>query len=51
VSSTNVVGEVYGYADASFADYSTNRKSTLAYFLFVENEDYLIFICYTSYLY
>jgi len=35
VSSTHAVGEVYGYADASFADNSTNRKSTLAYFVFV----------------
>ena len=37
VSSTHTVGQVYGYADASFADDSTNRKSTLAYFLFVNN--------------
>jgi len=35
VSSTHTVGQVYGYADASFADDSTSRKSTLAYFLFV----------------
>jgi len=37
VSSTHTVGQVYGYADASFADDSTNCKSTLAYFLFVNN--------------
>jgi len=37
VSSTHAVGEVYDYADASFADDCTNRKSTLAYFLFVNN--------------
>jgi len=37
VSSTHTVGQVYGYADVSFADDSTNRKSTLAYFLFVNN--------------
>jgi len=33
VSSTHTVGQVYGYA----ADYRTNRKSTLAYFQFVNN--------------
>jgi len=37
VSSTHAVGEVYDYADASFANDSTNRKSTLAYFVFVNN--------------
>jgi len=33
VSSTHAVTEVYGYANISFTDDSTNRKSTLAYFL------------------
>jgi len=37
VSSTHAVGEIYRYANASFADDSTNRKSTLAYYLFVNN--------------
>jgi len=37
LSSTHTVGQVLGYTDASFADDSANRKSTLAYFLFVNN--------------
>ena len=41
VSSTHTVGQVYGYADASFADDSTNRTSALAYFLFVNNVGFL----------
>ena len=37
VSDKYAIGKIYGFADASFADDSSIRKSTLAYYMFVNN--------------
>lgn len=35
-----IAREVYAYADASFPDDTSSRKSTLAYYFFVDNNSF-----------